>query len=205
MNKFWEQAWFDTINKQLEVTEVPFNEWRASGRATKANPNKEDGDWWQVNGEKMFDNWVNWRNGANGWVLWEHNGIPAIELGLNPIWNDVPVQMHIDRVMVNPDGELVVVDIKTGARTPTSDLQLAFYAAGLEEMLGIRPKWGAYWMAREGVISEMLDLDNLPKEYVIDIVSKFDEARKSGIFIPNFSHCQMCQLKEKCKYKNGGK
>ena len=202
LKNYFKEAWDNQVKEQFNKTGVDYSEWKASGRATKANPNKEDGDWWTVNGEEMFNNWVKWRNGVHGWQLWEYNGIPAIELELNPIWNDVPVQMHIDRVMVNPDGELVVIDIKTGSRTPTSDLQLAFYAAGMEDMLGIRPRWGAYWMAREGVVSEMIDLDKYTKEDIIDIVTKFDKARKENIFIPNFSHCVMCNLKTKCKYKN---
>jgi hypothetical protein len=203
MNKYWKKAWLKQYSEQFERYGIEDSKWKAAGRVTKANPNKEDGKWWEANGEKMVDNWIAWRNGQSGWVLWDYNGTPAVELSVNPVWNDVQVQMHIDRVMVTPDGELVVLDIKTGSRTPTSDLQLAFYAAGMEEVLGVRPKWGAYWMAREGITSQLIDLDNFPKEYIVDIVSQFDTARKSGIFIPNFSHCVMCNLKDKCKYKNG--
>jgi hypothetical protein len=201
-NKFWDEAWNRLKDKQLSDTGIDSSNWKAAGRATKANPNKEDGDWWNINGAKMVDRWIEWRSGANGWQMFEINGTPAIEIGITPIWNDVPVQMHIDRVMVTPDGELVVLDIKTGSRTPSSDLQLAFYAAGMEEVLGVRPKWGAYWMGRDGVVSEMIDLDKYPKEIIIDIVTQFDKARRESIFIPNFSHCVMCNLKDKCKYKD---
>jgi len=205
MTDYFIDAWNKQVSDQSKKTDVDQSEWRAAGRVSKANPNKEDGNWWLTNGAKMFDNWVAFRNGSNGWRLWEHNGVPAIEIGMTPIWNDVPVQMHLDRVMVNPDGELVVLDIKTGSRTPTSDLQLAFYAAGMEEMLGVRPRWGAYWMAREGIVSEMIDLDKYTKEDIISIVTQFDTARKQSIFLPNFSHCVMCNLKTKCKWKNGEK
>jgi len=203
MSNYWEEAWNKHVAEQAAKTDVPKSEWRAAGKATKANPNKEDSDWWYANGQKMFDNWIAWRNGANGWNMWENNGIPAVEIGITPIWNDIPVQMYIDRVMVNPEGELVVVDIKTGSRTPTSDMQLAFYAAGMEEVLGIRPKWGGYWMARSGIVSELVDLDIYPKEMIVDIVTKFDTARRAEIFLPNFGHCIMCNFKDKCKYKNG--
>lgn len=202
-NKYWLPAWETQVAEQSKKTGVDQAEWKAAGRATKANPDKENGVWWQENGEGMVDNWIKWREGNNGWEIFTLHGKPAIELGITPIWNDVPVQMHIDRVMVNPDGELVVLDIKTGSRTPTSDLQLAFYAAGMESVLGIRPKWGTYWMAREGTTSGLIDLDLFPTEWVIDIVTKFDNARKSGIFLPNFSHCMMCNFKSECKYKEG--
>ena len=202
-SEYWRIAWENQQQEQLKKTGVDQALWKAAGRATKANPNKEDGEWWNANGPAMVQRWIDWREGHHGWRIYEHMGTPAIELGINPIWNDVPVQMHIDRVMVNPDGELVVVDIKTGSRTPTSDLQLAFYAAGMESVLGIRPKWGTYWMAREGTTSELIDLDKFPTEWVIDIVTKFDKARKEGIFVPNFSHCVMCGFKTTCKYKEG--
>jgi hypothetical protein len=205
MNKYWEEAWINQQFEQYTKTGVDQAEWRASGRATKANPNKEDGVWWAVEGEKMVDSWIQWRSGEHPLTIWEvQPGKPAIELGLTPIWNDIPVQMHIDRVMVNPDGELIVLDIKTGTRTPSSDLQLAFYAAGMEDILGIRPRYGAYWMARTGQTSELIDLDYFSKDSIIEMVTKFDQARKAELFIPNLSHCIMCGVKDQCKYKRKG-
>lgn len=205
MNKYWEAAWAAQQQEQLTKTGVDQAQWRASGRATKANPNKEDGDWWNINGSAMVDSWIAWRNGTHPLVLWEPQpGVPAIELALTPIWNDIPVQMHIDRVMINEDGELIVVDIKTGARTPSSDLQLAFYAAGMEEMFGIRPRYGAYWMGRTGQTDELIDLDYITKEDIIEIVTKFDTARKAELFMPNLNHCVMCNVKNECKYKRKG-
>lgn len=201
MNKYWQEAWAAQQKEQLNKTKVPQSSWKASGRVSKANPNKEDGQWWEVNGSEMVDKWIAWRNGTHPWVLWEvQPGLPAIELGLTPIWNEVPVQMHIDRVMINPDGELVIIDIKTGARTPSSDLQLGFYAVGMEDMFGIRPKYGAYWMAREGQVKELVDLDKYKTEDIKDMVSTFDKARKNSIFLPNLTHCVMCNVKQDCKW-----
>lgn len=199
--KYFSPVWSKLQQEQLQKTGIPASDWKAAGRATKANPNKEDGTWWSVNGSLMFDAWVNWRQTSH-WKIWEASpGVPAIELGLTPIWNDVPVQMHIDRVMVTPEGELVVLDIKTGASQPKSELQLAFYAAGMEELVGVRPKYGAYWMAREGNILGLIDLDKYPKSDIVDIVTKFDNARKQEIFLPNFNHCVMCGVSKDCKWK----
>lgn len=201
MNKYWNEAWTKLQEEQLKKTKVNQSEWKAAGRATKANPNKEDGEWWNTNGSSMVDSWINWRTSID-WKIWEAQpGLPAIELALTPIWNDVPVQMHIDRVMVTSDGELVVLDIKTGSRTPASDLQLAFYAAGMETMLGVRPQYGTYWMARDGGISELINLDKYTTADIIDMVTKFDNARKQEIFLPNLNHCVMCGVVKDCKWK----
>ena len=203
LDSAWKDAWEHNKVSQFVSTGQEEALWRAAGRATKANPNKEDGSWWEENGRKMLERWKTWRTGTNGWSLWvTPEGIPAIELGLNPTIAGVRVQMHIDRVMVNPEGEMVIVDLKTGQRVPSSDLQLAFYAVGLEMQFGIRPKYGTYWMARDGVTSPVVDLDFYTIDKIEEIVAQFDKARKEGIFVPNFSHCKMCDLVDKCKWTN---
>lgn len=201
MISLWTDAWEETLSQQKKRSSIAPDNWKAGGRKTKANPNKEDDRWWQENGPVMVDRWIAWRNGDHPLKLWEPTpGVPAIELALNPIWNDTPVQMHLDRVMVNPDGELIVIDLKTGSRNPTSDLQLAFYAAGMDTIFGIRPKWGAYWMGRSGGIKELVDLDEYTTESIIELVTKFDRARKADLFLPNLNHCIMCNVKDSCKW-----
>lgn len=198
----WESTWYRLKDAQRASTGQEEALWRAAGRATKANPDKENGNWWFTAGREMLDKWVAWRTGSHGWKLWENDGIPAIELGLNPVLGGVTVQMHIDRVMVTPDGELVILDLKTGQRTPSSDLQLAFYAAGLEKMLGVRPKYGTYWMAREGTTSPLVELDFYKTEMIEEMVAEFDKARQAHLFIPNLNNCKMCDLTDKCKWYN---
>ena len=51
----------------------------------------------------------------------------------------VPVKMALDRIMQLPDGELVVLDLKTGSRTPSTTLQLGFYSVGIEPYFGLTP------------------------------------------------------------------
>jgi len=178
--------------------------WRAGGRATKANPNKEDGSWWNENGPKMVQNWIDFRSGQNGWKIWETpEGKPAIELALNIKLGGVSIKMALDRLMVTPDGELVVVDIKTGRSTPSSDFQLGIYACGIETVFGIRPQYGAYWAAREGSTTQLVDLSKWTIDRIGGIMAMFEKARREGIFLPNFDHCKMCNFTEKCKYNKG--
>lgn len=174
--------------------------WRAGGRVSKAWPEKENDDWWMANGPSMVDNWVKWRNGC-GWSLFELNGRPAIELGIDfEVDGEYAVKMFIDRLMVNEHGELVVVDLKSGSSSPKSDLQLAMYAYGCEKILGVRPKWGTFWKAREGTTTPLVDLDAFPSEKVEFIVSGFDKLRKSGIFLPNLDECGYCGFKNICEW-----
>lgn len=174
--------------------------WRAGGRASKQYPDKEDSVWWLENGPLMVDAWVKWRVGS-GWEIAEFSGQPSIEIGFDFMVNDeFAVQMYLDRLMVNEHGELVIVDLKSGSRTPSSPLQLAMYAYGCEKILGVRPKWGTFWKAREGVTSQLVDLDTLPSDRVEYIVSGFDKLRKQGVFLPNFDECGWCGFNQVCEW-----
>lgn len=174
--------------------------FRAGGRATREWPDKEDSSWWLANGPSMVDAWVKWRSGA-GWSIAEFDGQFAVEIGFNFSVNDeFAVQMFIDRLMVNEHGELVVVDLKSGKYSPKSPLQLAMYAYGCEKILGVRPKWGTFWKARDGGTSPLVDLDVWSSERVEVIVSGFDKLRKSGIFLPNLDECSGCGFVDKCEW-----
>lgn len=202
----WKDTWDRVKTAHSASTGQEEALWKVSGRATKENPDKENGTWWFLNGREMLDSWVKFRTGALGWKIWETpTGQPAIEIGLNPTVGDIPVQMGIDRVMVTPAGELVILDLKTGQRTPSSDLQLAFYAWGMSKTFGIRPQYGTYWMARQGITSPLIELDFYTDEMIEDIVTQFDKARRSEVFLPNYSHCKMCGFTQVCKWNKEGK
>jgi hypothetical protein len=55
-------------------------DFRASGRATKANPNKEDRAWWLNEGPGMVRKWVNWRNMVPLDIWVSDTGKPGIEI-----------------------------------------------------------------------------------------------------------------------------
>lgn len=203
-NELWINTWERLTNKQIESSGQDPTLWRAGGRATKDYPDKENGDWWARHGAGMVQNWIDWREQSHGLELWvTPEGIPAIELGVNVELGGVPVKMALDRVFKSQTGDLVVVDLKTGKNTPSSDFQLGMYAVGMELTFGVRPKYGTYWAAREGVTTELIDLSKWTVERVSDIVVQFDKARREGIFIPNFDHCKMCNFVSVCKYQNG--
>lgn len=202
----WKDTWERVKTAHSASTGQEEALWKTAGRATKENPDKENGAWWYTNGRLMLDSWVKFRTGELGWQIWEApNGTPAIEIGMNVEVGGVPVQMGIDRVMVTPAGELVILDLKTGQRTPSSDLQLAFYALGMSKMFGVRPQYGAYWMARQGITSPLIDLDFYTDDMIEEIIVKFDTARKAELFLPNYSHCKMCGFTTICKYNKEGK
>lgn len=196
----FDRAFQAEIDRVEQESNVPRSEWRSGGRASKAWPDKENYDWWVANGPAMVKSWVSWRLGS-GWSIAEFDGNHAIEFEIDfPIGDDFFVRMIIDRVMVNGSGELAVIDLKSGSRSPSSDLQLAVYATGMDRMLGVRPQYGAYWMAREGTSTPLADLDHLSSDRVVSMLKMFDTARKSQIFLPNLKECHYCGVAEHCEW-----
>lgn len=188
-----------------EYGNVPAKDIRSAGRPTKALPNGEDELWWLANGPDMVQRWVDWR-ASNSWKIWTTpDNRPGIELELMPKFGDIPVKMFIDRIFVNPEtGVPIVVDLKSGRRTPASDLQLAFYAAGIKAQFGISVQHGAYWMARTGELTPVQSIARFSLPLLTHWVKKFVEARSSGVFIPNLSElCRACGVNRFC-YAYGG-
>lgn len=201
-------AAFDAkLEERLSATDVPLEEWRIGGRATKANPNKEDRAWWLEKGPGMVQAWIDWRI-RSGWEIWSPPCLEGrcIELVLNVSMGGIPVKMVIDRVMITPDGQLVIVDIKTGASEPDNYNQLGYYACGLELAFGLRPQLGGFWMARKGDIAQVHDLEHLTSALVGGWISDWDRSRRAGIFIPHPTRlCRACGVKDYCAAVGGSK
>jgi putative RecB family exonuclease len=193
--QLWETAWNESKG-DLDLANA-----RVGGRATKANPNKEDVTFWQSQGPRWVEGYIEWRKANPNWKIWKApDGNPGIELALTPIVAGVPVKMIIDRVF-DVDGQLVICDLKTSQQTPSSSLQLGFYKMGIEQTFGIEVKWGNYYMARGNSTSEMVDLSSYTFDKMEYLIQKFDVARKAGVFLPNTNNCQyMCGLTEYCQF-----
>jgi len=178
--------------------------WRAGGRATKANPNKEDAEWWLANGPRMVDYWIQFRDDS-GWKIWDTPaGIPAIETEMNQQINGVNIKAFLDRIMVAPSGELVIVDIKTGAE-PKSQTQLGIYAVLVEKTFGIRPQLGSYFMARTGELTTPVSLERFTEARLGSWAKGFEIAVSNKIFIPSTGFmCGTCSVNSSC-YAVGGK
>ena len=194
-NELWNKAW------ALEAEGKDLTNARVGGRATKANPQKEDVNFWQATGPQWVQAYIDWRKANPDWKLWKTpQGAPAVELAMLPEFAGVPVKMILDRVF-EVNGELVIVDLKTSQQTPTNTLQLGFYKVGMLKTFGIDVKWGTYWMARQHGVSPLVSLEQYTEDKLEYLVAGFDKARKAGIFLPNTNNCQYkCGLTAHCQF-----
>jgi len=194
-NELWAKAWAQELGDK-DLTNA-----RVGGRATKANPQKEDVNFWQTTGPQWVQAYIDWRKANPDWKLWKTpQGAPAVELAMLPEFAGVPVKMILDRVF-EVNGELVIVDLKTSQQTPTNTLQLGFYKVGMLKTFGIDVKWGTYWMARQHGVSPLVSLEQYTEDKLEYLVAGFDKARKAGIFLPNTNNCQYkCGLTAHCQF-----
>ena len=190
---------------RAEYPDVPADLIRSAGRPTKAEPRGEDELWWLAHGPQMVQRWLDWRD-QSGWSVWTApDGRPGIELELYPEFDGVRVRMFIDRVMVVPvSGSEVIVDLKSGKRSPASDLQLGFYRTGLLQAFGVDVKWGAYWNARTGELAPVQNLSRFTPGVMSHWLDRFVAARESRIFLPHLTErCRACGVNQFC-YAFGG-
>ncbi len=181
----WNKVWYDQVAED-EALHGDMQHWQFTKR--------EDMSWWYGEGIWMLDRWIEFRK---NWSVYEDFVEKQYEIEIE----DTVVKMAIDRVMVDFEGNRVLLDIKTGASSQRHPLQLAVYAWALAKQ-GISVTRAGFWDARTGHVS-MWNLDNLHPERVEDILNTFDKARKETIFLPNLSNCGRCGVSSACKYVNG--
>lgn len=198
--------WNNSI-KRLRDEGVDFDSIKAGGRKTNAYPGKENHLFWETEGPAMVANWIRWRTNAinSGWHFFElPDGSPAIEVPVQVEFDDVLVKGYIDRVLVNPNGELVVVDLKSGSRTPDSSLQLGVYAHGMTRNFGVTPTIGAYYMTRKGDLAETRSLSHYTHEALGDWFSAAKRGIEAEVFIPHVGpFCGTCSVAQFCKAQGG--
>lgn len=195
--KYWSDAWENTLEdvRQRVGDDAMQQQFRT---ANKRKP--EDKAWWYTNGLEMLKKYQSWRQESD-WKIWTApDGQPAIELNMMINFGTVPVKMALDRIMQLPDGELVVLDLKTGSRTPSTTLQLGFYSVGIELTYGVKPKYGSYWMARKGEPTPIVDLSWYTSDRLIRLAEMFNRARYEGLFVPNISNCSLCGYTAHCEW-----
>lgn len=206
MAELWEQYLGAAIDEEVERSGVETSEWKATGRASNRWPNKEDRAFWTEMGVPWAMNYVTWRLNNPDWEIAQINESPAIEAEIGGTFRGatLPLVGYIDRVFQNTrTGEQMVVDLKSGTRTPQDTLQLGTYSLMLDFMYGIRPRWGAFWMARTGGTSVPVDLhkdwphDRLEHEIrsAEKVIRTSALSCNAGGFAPSSSaaaHCYAC-------------
>jgi len=203
-DKVWDETFLEAIADQEAKSGSNPTDWRVAGRATKENPDKENKNWWDRNGKEMFFNFITAWEGSK-FELWvTPEGVPAAELGWLLNFGDVPIKAFADAIVVEPSGELAVIDFKTGSFMPGSSMQLGVYACCMEMQFGIRPTKGYFYDARKAEFKELSGLDRWTIPVMTELFAQFVRGIDANIYLPNIGMaCSTCGVKDYC-YAVGG-
>lgn len=192
-----------------EVTELceetpNFEWWFASGPYT----GERDIERRFLIGLEQVEKFVAWRSqeGQEIWVA--PDGKPAIELEFAFELDGIIVRGFIDAVVVR-DGKPHVRDYKTG-NSPGDSFQLGVYAVAIEELYGVRPETGDYWMAgkkgKPAGPTQPYDLWEWTRKSVSARFREVEEQIQAGNFepAPEPSKCGFCSVSLSCPVFSGG-
>lgn len=189
-----------------EESGVDRAEFRAGGRVSKAWPDKENAAWWLAEGPAMVNRWITWRR-ACPWEVWvSPDGEFGIELEVNVPIAGAVVHGYLDRAFADGNGNVIVLDLKTGASTPSVARQLGTYKRGLEEAYpGLNVAYGTFWDARKGATGKVYDLSRYTADRLEWQYGALKFARESGIYLPNPLRCSSCGVADWCYEVDGSK
>lgn len=201
VEQIWRDVWDAQVAEQHGRTQFPVEQWRTSGR-TKALPSGQDLDYWSESGLTQVQDYLTWFQGT-GWGIATIGGQPAVELEVRAEFGGVEVLGYVDCVYATPS--LLMVDYKTGSRTPASWIQMCLYAQAMQRQYGERPRMGAYYMTRKGQLSTPESLDRYHDRFFDNLFMQLQQARENGPFLPNVSSdtCRTCDVAYAC-YANSG-
>lgn len=202
----FEEALTAAVQREEERSGVPSREWDTAGRPSKVWPRGQDGEWWlSGEGQVLVANWSNWLK-ASPWCIAVVGGTPAVELEISTTVGGHPFVGYIDRVLqsvVNPNHYLVL-DIKTGTRTPSGQRQLGAYAVGLHRALGFAVNRGAYFMARKSELAGPFALEGYFDGSLDADYGRAMTIIENQLFIPQPSAlCRVCSVRSHCRSYGG--
>lgn len=220
----WDDYWIDAahtifseeIREETDKTGVSPEEWRVSGRASKAWPNKEDNTWWHAHLPVMGEAYAKWRAEHPelvGWVTPDGEEAIELEIKVEIPGVETPFLAFIDKIFVDTSrgGALLVVDYKSGSMAPEDLSQLVTYASLVEIRYSVRPELGGIYSARKGdLIPIMRDgltlmpLGHVSTETWVKGVQQRERILDLGEWPAKPGrHCGWCDVRKACVWAKG--
>jgi len=123
----------------------------------------------------------------------------AVELPFELQLGEVLVKGFIDQVLEDAEGRLLVRDLKTGTKLPSTPLQLGVYALAVEDAYGVRPTHGDFYMFKNGGPTTAYDLAEFTRERVTRWFYDMDRAESAGVYLASpGDSCRVCSVYQWC-------
>lgn len=198
-------AFVEEFEKEVQAAEeaagIGRHEFRTAGRASKANPHKENFEWWKGAGQAMALEYADWRENNPHLEIMQIDGRDMIEAEFIPILEGVAVKMYLDRLMVDTNtGGALVVDLKTGSRAQAG-FQLGVYRVGVQKLIGLDVDYGAYYYSRKAALGVPIEITRWTEAVVGHLFAEMDYGVKQEMFLPTIStDCGSCGVRASCPY-----
>lgn len=212
LEAMWATVWEESLDEAKQRNpEFDPDDYYRSGRASKDWPDKETPDWWAKKGPEFVKQWVMWRDNS-GLEIWEvpneETGElePAIELEVNAYGpDDLYIKSIIDRVYVDPEGNLRIVDLKTGSHTDAWPRQMAYNALGIWCQYSEQTRWAGFWKARSGGVPQWFDLSVFSEQWLWEQAWKARQIRDQQLFLaaPTNLCATACGVRQWCVAMGG--
>lgn len=185
-----------------EVSGIHRREWRVGGRG------KEDGTWWTQAGADMFHDYVSAREQDPSTIMVMPDGQLGVEWSFDLDVDGVVVKGVIDQIRRLPDGSIMPVDLKTGARAPETTFQLGTYRYAVDAALApfsLRCTQAGYFLARKAELRSWY-VPELPSWGEISYRYRAGATMKRiGLYQAKPSSlCKACGVRAQCPVKGDG-
>jgi putative RecB family exonuclease len=187
----------DEFEKQAADSDWPVEAWRVYG--------KQDATWARDAGiAKTVLGYFEWRQEGT-FDLFDIPAFgPAIEVPFELDMGEYIIRGQIDRLMIDPlNDQLLVLDIKTGLK-PKTDEQLGVYRLALERQYDMPVAYGAYlYGIKSGnpSLTKPVDLSYWTEDMLRRVYDPADVLIRQGLFLPSpGEQCFTCDVREHCEF-----
>lgn len=163
---------------------------------------------WNTNGPAFVRSYIDWRQRSPYEIWTTPDGSPAIELDVGGSLPGCPIPVHgyVDRIFRDPVlDKLIIVDLKTGKRPPTTVAQFATYAALVRVKYDVQADIGVAFMNRKGTLATPWDLGGVTPESVGQVFGETWDKIQAGEFPADGfpKNCFVCDVSASCYAANG--
>lgn len=193
-NRHFDAAVADQVHK----SRIPLNDWFNAGKYSPV----QDVERWREMGPALVAKYIEWYEAHEDISVWTApDGRPAIELDLTVSFGGVEVRCIIDQVL-QAGTALIVVDLKSGSKTPENMQQLGIAACALELTYGVRPKYGTLFMHKMNkpfLPPVVLDGYEYSVEFFTSQFAMLDRGIRAGVFVAKpGKQCDRCGVAGSC-------
>jgi CRISPR/Cas system-associated exonuclease Cas4 (RecB family) len=195
----------EELARAEEESGLSRDQFKVSGRKTKALPNGETIDYWREElGPWMVAATLNYDWGDR-WRIADGDELPPDRNG-KQVGLEYEVEIDgvflgiIDRLEIDQFGNFRAVDYKTGRARKT--VQLQQYMSALK-MMGVRCNYAAYFYTRKNELSEV-KTSAWSEDTFMEFQSRYQVAIEDKRYVPvPGDHCSWCDVRDHCAFASG--